>query len=102
MLLLELIDMICAEGRLLTSLPFFLPFIIYFTVISLYWTNLTLLKIGNSIFDILILYNTNLWWRFGQEDMGNFKLWGKYGVGFKKWKATNGNDCLIFYPTNKN
>jgi hypothetical protein len=33
--------------------------------------------------------------------MGNFKLHGKYGVGFKRWKATNGNDCLVFYPVDK-
>jgi len=34
--------------------------------------------------------------------MGNYKLHGDYGVGFKKWKAASGNDCFVFYPVNKN
>ena len=102
MLLFELVEMTCADARLLTTLPFFLPFIIYFTVVATCWSNRTIKIVANSIFDILILYNTSLWLRFGQEDMGNFKLHGKYGVGFKKWKAAAGNDCLIFYPVDKN
>jgi hypothetical protein len=34
---LELVDMTCAEGRLLTQLPFLLPFIIFFIVSALNW-----------------------------------------------------------------
>jgi len=33
--------------------------------------------------------------------MGNYKLHGNYGVGFKRYKSEDGNDCLVFYPCQK-
>jgi len=51
--------------------------------------------------DLAILYNHYLWVKYGQEDMGNYKLHGNYGVGFKRYKSGDGNDCLVFYPCPK-
>ena len=40
-----------------------------------------------------------MWTKYGQENMANMKIHGKFGVGFKRWKsAEKGTDCLIFYP----
>ena len=55
----------------------------------------------NTLIDLIIAYNNYIWALYGQEDFGNYHLHGKYGVGFKRWKAKNGNDCLVFYPCYK-
>ena len=53
----------------------------------------------NIIFDLSVGYNTMMWTKYGQENMANMKIHGKFGVGFKRWKSTDkGTDCLIFYP----
>ena len=52
----------------------------------------------NIIMDLFIAYNNYVWNQYGQEDFSNYKLHGNYQVGFKRFKAEKGNDCLVFYP----
>ena len=55
----------------------------------------------NIVMDLAILFNNYIWLKYNQEDLSNFKLWGNFGVGFKRYKFKYGNDCLVFYPCNK-
>lgn len=98
-LLLELLDIY--NGRFVSAYPFNMFFGVYIALYSQKWNDLKSRIIFNVFIDILIAYQNYLWMTFGQEDFGNYLLHGKYGVGFRRWKAKNGNDCLIFYPCNK-
>ena len=95
--IIEFTDFFCAKGRLLTGYPMFLVGV-YISLYSQAW-NTYYSKAGlNIVMDLLFIWNHYLWLKYAQEDMSNFKLHGNYQVGFKRWVASEGNQCLIFYP----
>ena len=55
----------------------------------------------NIVFDLIVAYNNRVWIKYGQESFRNYVLHGNYQVGFKRFKAEEGNDCLVFYPVDK-
>ena len=55
----------------------------------------------NIVFDLIVAYYNVVWIKYGQESFRNYVLHGKYQVGYKRSKAEEENDCLVFYPVDK-
>jgi hypothetical protein len=100
-IILEVTEITCGNGRVLSQCPAWWLMGVHTALYSQFYFRKTPKMIFNILLDILILINNYLWVKYGQEDFSNYKLWGDFGVGFKKYETKQGNDCLIFYPCSK-
>lgn len=97
MYIIEFAEICCGSGRILTQLAMWWMGA-YIALYSQNW-NVYYSYMGlNIVFDLLVIHNWFKWIHYRQEDFSNYKLWGNYQVGVKRFKAKEGNDCLVFYP----
>ena len=38
------------------------------------------------------------WVYYGESNMSSYRCHGPYNIGFKRFKAEGGNDCIVLYP----
>jgi len=100
MYIIEFTEIICGSGRLFTQFAMYMMGV-YIALYSGEWATKWQKLAMNIVLDLFIVYNNMIWVQYSQEDFNNYKLHGDYQVGFKRFKAEEGNDCLVFYPVNK-
>ena len=57
--------------------------------------------INASIFTICFIWWYIRWLQFGESDMKSLQTHGPFKPGMKRFKSDHGNDCMAFYPVNK-
>ena len=99
--LFGMIERCCFNGTRIEVLLFAPYFYIHLILFSVPVENYYYKIVINVLLNLGFLHTLRLYFKYGETNMSNMNTFGRYNVGFKRIKSNHGNDCLAFYPVNK-
>lgn len=97
-----LLERCCSNGtRLMTLSCYGIFFNVHMILYSLPIEGRTFKLVINIVLDVIFLHSYNNWTSYGETNMESYRCHGPYNIGFKRFKAEKGNDCIVLYPVNK-
>ena len=99
--LFGMMERCCFQGTRVEVMLFAPYFYIHLILFSIPVENYYYKIVINAILNLGFLDTFRLYLKYGESNMSNMKTFGRYNVGFRRIKSNHANDCLAFYPVDK-